>query len=643
MTLSAPVSISTVGDAQLVRHLRAGGSSWAVWTFDDDGRGARFAVRERTGVISVVGGLQTDGTDFSERVIPLSPVRVESFHCLELAANEVAFLFSDGQRLFTFLWDLVGNTVLSPVTELATGAAPSQFQISAVLRRVYTRDQRAVYLRVGAGPENKIIDVSGGESLDLDVVRKGITALARYAGQHAINRDLALPFLADANTVLAYNADDDLVTVTEALPAGTVGYFTFDSADFSGTTMLNQAPAAAFNATLVGTAPASVAGKVGQARSFTGGTGSGHYSLGSPAALSIVGDMSLAFWLQANNLSQRVNPYDKAYGGEGTITLETDGSLNFFYGTNGGNGSPYTWINSGERIGAGAWWHIGVVRDATNRFMRWFLNGECVAHVTAAFNPAVSAAAVASIGKGYTGYKVDGLMDEMLIAGAAFSPQQFAGLYAKGLAAAKANTSGLGSARRLLDSGAGARHGILSAYALSTVRGTARGGGAGALVVAAPSFVAPSALTIEARLWPRYAVAGDRVVFGNRIYPDSSGGRIQGTVDLVYKPDGMLAFRFETASATVELQQTGGSRIRTNALNHIAVSHTFGAGGSSFLMVNGDEVPARWIGGGGNETPTMLAAAPSLGVNPGDELLGLRVSNVAKSQAGVRDYLRGRS
>jgi hypothetical protein len=255
----------------------------------------------------------------------------------------------------------------------------------------------------------------------------------------------------------------------------------------------------------------------------------------------------------------------------------------------------------------------------------------------------VSAAAVASIGKGYTGYVVDGLMDEMLIASAAFSPQQFASLYAKGMAAAKANTSGLGSARRLLDSGAGARHGILSAHALSTVRGTARGGGVGTVVVAAPSFVAPSALTIEARLWPRYAVAGDRVVFGNRVYPDNTGSRTQGTVDLIYTPEGMLAFRFETATATVELQQTGGSRIRTNALNHVAVSHTFGAGGSSFLMINGDQVPARWTGGGGNETPTMLAAAPSLSVNPGDELVGLRVSNVAKSQTAIRDYLRGRA
>lgn len=647
MTLTLPVAISVVGDALQVRHLRAAGKSWAVWTVNDNGGGELFVVRERTANISVIGGLRTDGSDFSERVIPLPARKIVNFHCLELATNEVAFLISDGKSVFTFLWNVLTNTILQPVVKLADGDLPSQFEVTDIIRRFYVRN-RDVIVKVGGGAEATIIDPSSTEALDIDVVRKAETSLARYAGVQAINRDLALPFLADASSVIVYNSETEQALVSEALPSGTVGYFTFDSVDFSGTTMLNKAPSPAFNATLVGSAPASVAGQVGQARDFVGGGGNGHYDLGNPSALQIVGDLTISFWINADNFNQRVNPYAKAYGGEGTITLEdvaggVPGYFNFFYGSGGGDANPYIGYGSLERITAGRWWHATVVRDMTNRFVRWFFDGQMVSHATAFVTPVASGQS-ASIGRGYTGQIVDGRLDEMLIINQALSPQQVNSLFEKGKAAAKADTTRSGSATRLVDSSGGARHGYLSSFAVPVTGAHAqRRGFDGLVMIGCSSYAANPSMTVEARFIPKWGEAAERPLFSNRIGTNSIGGRTQGTVEVSYTPDRYVRFRFETATATVELRQTGGSQLRFGELNHIALVHTFGAGASSMIVVNGDQVPVAWVGGSGNESPTLLAAAPSISMNPGDQLLGLRVSNVAKSLTDIRNYLRGRS
>ncbi|PCH93232.1 MAG: hypothetical protein COB85_07400, partial [Bacteroidetes bacterium] len=56
-----------------------------------------------------------------------------------------------------------------------------------------------------------------------------------------------------------------------------------------------------------------------------------HIPLGTPAELQITGDLTIEMWVMPSNFSARRNPYAKAYGGEGTITQETNGILNFYY------------------------------------------------------------------------------------------------------------------------------------------------------------------------------------------------------------------------------------------------------------------------------------------------------------------------
>jgi len=635
--------MSVVGDALQVRHLRAGGKSWAVWTQDDLGGGERLVYRERTNVITTIGALNTDGVDFSDRIIPIQATKISSFHAVETTPGVATFVISNGLVIKSFDLDVNNNIISSPVVEITAGELPSQFVSDGVVKQFWVRGNR-VYVRVGDGAESSIIDLSGTEARNIDVVQKASSDVARYAGLHSPNRAIALPFIADVNTLCCYNAADvSQQSVTQALPPGCVGYWTFDAADFVTTTMQDQSGNAR-HATLVGTVPVSVAGLVGQARDFVGGAGSGHYTTPNHASLQIVGDMTIGFWIKPDNFAQRVVPYEKSYGGEGSVVVERDGTVNFFYGSAGANANPFGTYGSQEPLVAGQWSHAAVVRDMTNRYVRWFINGRMTAHHTAAAVPVASSLAPL-IGRGHTNFIVDGQLDELLVCNQAMSPGAVAALYNKGIAGSRASVSGSGSHPTLQDSGPAARHAVLMKSAVAATRGVALASAELRLLQLAslPSFALTPALTIEARLWPRWRTSREALLFSNYVPPNSSGTRTQGTVTLALAPDGTLRFRFETTTASVELRQTGGDRVRAHSLNYIAVSHTFGAGGASFMVVNGAVVPAQWFGGGGNESPTLLAAAPQIALNNGDELVGLRVSSVAKSASDIRSYLRGRS
>lgn len=114
--------------------------------------------------------------------------------------------------------------------------------------------------------------------------------------------------------------------------------------------------------------------------------------------LQISGSQTIAFWMRPEAMGIRRNPFNKHYSGEGTMTLEINGTLNYFYGIEGG----YTSI---ELLAAGVlkkWAHVVLVRDLAVRRLAWFKDGKKVIERAAPY----AAAAVTSndllLGSGYT-------------------------------------------------------------------------------------------------------------------------------------------------------------------------------------------------------------------------------------------------
>ena len=89
------------------------------------------------------------------------------------------------------------------------------------------------------------------------------------------------------------------------------------------------------------------------------------------------GNMTISFWMYVVNgaTPNRQNPIGKAYGGDGTFTLEPSGYINFFFGSFGGDDENYTQDLSGDFATNGTWEHWAITRDRSSRITQWYKNG----------------------------------------------------------------------------------------------------------------------------------------------------------------------------------------------------------------------------------------------------------------------------
>lgn len=169
-------------------------------------------------------------------------------------------------------------------------------------------------------------------------------------------------------------------------------------------------------------------GVIGNSAKFSG---SGQINLGNPSSLQITGNQTIEMWIYPTSFALRRNPFAKAYGGEGTITQETNGTLNYYYGTAGGNTTPYQAFNSSAALELNKWTHIALVRDLTNMTLTWYFNGVVVNTATASYTSATASSLNALIGNGYTDYFI-GSLDEVRISNVARSAEKIRQSYEAG-------------------------------------------------------------------------------------------------------------------------------------------------------------------------------------------------------------------
>jgi hypothetical protein len=85
-------------------------------------------------------------------------------------------------------------------------------------------------------------------------------------------------------------------------------------------------------------------------------------------------EQTIIIWMKNQSPSTaRRNPYNQAYGGGGTITHENDTYFNYFYGTAGTNGTPYTAHGSPFSVVVGETAMICITRNVTQT--AWYKNG----------------------------------------------------------------------------------------------------------------------------------------------------------------------------------------------------------------------------------------------------------------------------
>jgi len=155
-----------------------------------------------------------DPDDFNNLTVPnfddsqsiILPFRVVKFTVEALAlANQVLFLFDDGQSVWSLVRNMATHSDVSPATQLFDGLRPNA-SLDNLLRLFYIRDE-ALQLRTDYGPEETLIQPSANRIVDFDTQMVASTPTARYAGSHDIRETLALEFRADADTLVVYDGE----------------------------------------------------------------------------------------------------------------------------------------------------------------------------------------------------------------------------------------------------------------------------------------------------------------------------------------------------------------------------------------------------------------------------------------------------
>jgi hypothetical protein len=128
-------------------------------------------------------------------------------------------------------------------------------------------------------------------------------------------------------------------------------------------------------------------------------------------------NMTIAFWIYVNDHTTpaRQNPLGKAFGGDGTITLESYGGMNFYFGNAGADDYDYTSYASASATN-GTWEHWIIIRDRTSRTRQWYKNGIAPgppASYDSLYDP-VHSTNYLTIGDNYES-PLNGRMDEVMI------------------------------------------------------------------------------------------------------------------------------------------------------------------------------------------------------------------------------------
>jgi hypothetical protein len=131
-----------------------------------------------------------------------------------------------------------------------------------------------------------------------------------------------------------------------------------------------------------------------------------YINIPNTASLQVTGDQTLVFWVYPERGVGRQNFYAKAYAGEGTITYESNGSMNYYYGTAGNDGSPYQGVNSGVVMATlNTWYFVVLVRELSTptKTIKWYINAVLRNTTTATYSSATAGSYPITIGTGYAG------------------------------------------------------------------------------------------------------------------------------------------------------------------------------------------------------------------------------------------------
>lgn len=176
--------------------------------------------------------------------------------------------------------------------------------------------------------------------------------------------------------------------------------------------------------------------------------GQGYLDAGKVQSPDLLGNQTVEFWVfpEGSYPPNRANVLGKSYSGELSVTFNTDGTFNYYFGNwtkkcNHTEKSPnppcYIGTRTEQGIPLDQWTHVALVRDLGKKEFRSYFNGKLVGNPKAFSAPdmePVSTTCSLWIGNGYVGM-ITGKLAEVRIWKTARTPQQIMRQMNRGLGA----------------------------------------------------------------------------------------------------------------------------------------------------------------------------------------------------------------
>jgi hypothetical protein len=106
--------------------------------------------------------------------------------------------------------------------------------------------------------------------------------------------------------------------------------------------------------------------------------------------------------MKSTDQSVRRNPYNQAYGGYGTITLEVSNYVNSYFGDSGANATPYTGTSSTLPYSNNEFFNMTIARDTVSRAR--YKNGIFIEDQAHSYGVLTTDNNSIIIGNGYVGF-----------------------------------------------------------------------------------------------------------------------------------------------------------------------------------------------------------------------------------------------
>jgi len=228
------------------------------------------------------------------------------------------------------------------------------------------------------------------------------------------------------SAIFVIDGASDAVVVS-SLEKGLVGYWPLDGDNYNSATnrVTDKTPYSNHGAN---SGASLTTGRMGENNGSMDFGGSYYINCGNDESLQVIGNQTYAFWIYPTSFVARRNPINKAYGGEGTITLEIAGTFSYYWGTGGGNVQPYQGQGTNRTILLNQWTHVAHVRDLASNEMIWYINGIPAGTVAPSYSAAVASSNDLWIGDGYVS-PIAGKMVDVRIYNRALSADEIQLLY----------------------------------------------------------------------------------------------------------------------------------------------------------------------------------------------------------------------